>query len=173
MAGRNLVGALSHVAAHRGNVPFLRLVLGVVVLGFFLLALMMDVQTSEAFLLNGGKVAVQSLDWAILRQPFDLLEGNVHDMNLAKAILWGWGCLLVYLVCVVGETTVHNRLAGLFKTGAFVIVAFDFWTNMNYGTLPSGVGGQIGFAAITSFIVAFFGVLGLNLIFGAITDMTR
>jgi len=44
---------------------------------------------------------------------------------------------------------------------------------MNYGTLPSGFGGQLGFAAITSFIVAFFGVLGLNLIFGAISDLTR
>jgi hypothetical protein len=171
MAGRNLGNTVSYVAAHRGTVPFLRLLLGVLVLGFFVLALMMDVQTSEAFLLSGGKVSFQALNWAIVLQPLLLLQGLVHDMALAKAILWGWGCLLVYLICVVGETTVHGRWQSIFKTGALVIVAFDFWTNMNYGTLPSGLGGQIGFAAITSFIVAFFGVIGLNLLFGAITDM--
>ncbi len=172
MAGRNIAGAASYVAANRGNVPVLRLALGVLIVGFFVLALMMDVQTSEAFILNGGKVAVQALNWAILRQPLDLAEGNL-PIDMAKAVMWGWGCLLVYLVCVVGETTIHGRLGGIFKTGAFLIVAFDFWTNLNYGTLPSGFGGQLGFAVITSFIVAFFGVLGLNLIFGAITDMTR
>lgn len=162
----------NHVASNRGNVPILRLALGLLLVGFFLLALMMDVQTSEAFILNGGKVAVQSLNWSILRQPLDLAQGNL-DIDVAKAAMWGWGCMLVYLVCVIGETTVGGRLGGIFKTGAFIIVAFDFWTNLNYGTLPSGFGGQLGFAVITSFIVAFFGVLGLNLIFGAIVDMTR
>jgi len=163
---------MNSMAASRGNVPLLKLVLGVVLLGFFVLALMMDVQTSEAFILNGGKVAVTSLNWNILRQPLDLAQGNL-DINMAKAVMWGWGCLLIYLVCVVGETTIQGRLGGIFKTGAFLIVAFDFWTNMNYGTLPSGWGGQVGFAVITSFIVAFFGVLGLNLIFSSITEMTR
>jgi hypothetical protein len=139
MARRNMNSTLSYVAAHRGNVPVLRLALGLMLLAFFVLALMMDVQTSEAFILNGGKVAVSALNWAIVSQPFDLFEGHIQDMNMAKAI----------------------------------IVGFDFWTNMNYGTLPSGFGGQLGFASITSFIVAFFGVLGLNLIFGAISDLTR
>jgi len=163
---------MNSMAASRGNVPILKLVLGIVLLGFFVLALMMDVQTSEAFILNGGKVAVTSLNWNILRQPIDLAQGNL-SIEMAKAVMWGWGCLLIYLVCVVGETTIQGRLGGIFKTGAFLIVAFDFWTNMNYGTLPSGWGGQVGFAVITSFIVAFFGVLGLNLIFSATAEMTR
>ncbi len=170
--GNRIAGAMNNVAQNRGNVPILKLVLGILLLGFFVLALMMDVQTSEAFILNGGKVAVQSLNWTILRQPIDLAQGNL-PMDTAKAVMWGWGCLLIYLVCVIGETTIHGRLGGIFKTVAFIIVAFDFWTNVNYGTLPSGMGGQVGFAVITSFIVAFFGVLGLNLIFSAITEMTR
>jgi hypothetical protein len=173
MARRNVNSTLSYVAAHRGNVPVLRLALGLLLLAFFVLALMMDVQTSEAFILNGGKGTVSALNWAIVTQPFALFEGHIQDIDMAKAILWGWGCLLVYLVCVVGETTVHGRLNGVFKMGAAIIVGFDFWTNRNYGTLPSGFGGQPGFAAITSFIVAFFGVPGLNLIFGAISDLTR
>jgi hypothetical protein len=177
MAGDNInnriTRAASYVASNRGNIPVFRLILGVFLIGFFVLALMMDVQTSEAFLLSGGQVTFQSLNWTLVLQPVDLFQGHIHDWNIAKAIMWGWGCLLVYLVCVVGETTVHGRLGNIFKTGAFLIVAFDFWTNLNYGTLPSGWGGQIGFAAITSFIVAFFGVIGLNLIFGAITEMFR
>ncbi len=168
----SLRSGMNSMAASRGNVPILKLVLGIVLLGFFVLALMMDVQTSEAFILNGGKVAVTSLNWNILRQPIDLAQGNL-SIEMAKAVMWGWGCLLIYLVCVVGETTIQGRLGGIFKTGAFLIVAFDFWTNMNYGTLPSGWGGQVGFAVITSFIVAFFGVLGLNLIFSATAEMTR
>jgi hypothetical protein len=171
--GTSRIGSAAYnVASKGGNVPILRMVLGVVLLLFFILALMMDVQTSEAFILNGGKVAIQSLNWGILRQPLELAQGTL-PMDMAKAAMWGWGCLLIYLVCVVGETTIHGRWNGVFKTGAFIIVAFDFWTNVNYGSLPSGIGGQIGFAVITSFIVAFFGVLGLNLIFGAITEWTR
>jgi hypothetical protein len=131
MARRTMNQTPSYVASHRGNVPVLRLALGILVLAFFVLALMMDVQTSEAFILNGGTVAVTALDWTIVTQPLNLFEGHIQDMDMAKAILWGWGCLLVYLVCVVGETTVHGRLAGFFKTGAAIIVGFDFWTNMN------------------------------------------
>ena len=173
LARGSIVRGAAHIARHRGNVPIFRLILGLLLLLFFVLALMMDVQTSEAFLLDGGKVTAQSLDWSIVLQPADLFRGHIKDWNVAKSIMWGWGCLLVYLACVVGETTVHGKWNGVFKTGAFIIVAFDFWTNLNYGTLPSGFGGQLGFAAITSFIVAFFGVIGLNLIFGAVTDMTR
>jgi len=34
--------------------------------------------------------------------------------------------------------------------------------DFNYGALPRA-GGQIAFAGITSFVVAFFGVVGLNI----------
>jgi len=49
-------------------------------------------------------------------------------------------------------------------------VIFDFWTDMQYGTMASGIGGQIAFAAVTSFIVAFFGYLGLELIFHSVSE---
>lgn len=172
MAGRNVLGtAARQVAASHGDLPIFKIILGLVLVFFFLLGLMMDLQTSEAFLLNGGQVTATSLNWGILMQPLDLAQGHIKDWNVAKSIMWGWGCLLVYLVCVVGETTIHNSgWNKIFKTGAFIIVAFDFWTNMNYGTLPSGWGGQMGFAVITSFIVAFFGWLGLKLIFNGINE---
>ena len=154
--------------ASRGNVPILKLALGVILVLFFVLALMLQIQTSEAFILNGQAVGL-SANWAILKQPFVLAQGNL-PLDMAKAVMWGWGIELIYLVCVVGEVAIHGRLSGLFKTGAVILVLFDFWTDMQYGTMASGIGGQIAFAAVTSFIVAFFGYVGLELIFHSIGE---
>ena len=155
-------------AARRSNVPILKLVLGVVLVLFFLLALMLQIQTSEAFILNGQAVGLAA-NWGILRQPIELAQGNL-SLNMAKAVMWGWGIELIYLVCVVGEVTIHGRLNGLFKTGAIILVVFDFWTDMQYGNMASGIGGQIAFAGVTSFIVAFFGYVGLELIFTSVGE---
>jgi hypothetical protein len=171
MAGRNLRSSLSYVAANRGDVPLLRLALGVLLVVFFLLALMLQIQTSEAFLLNGSTVTFAP-NWSILTQPYDLIRGTL-PIEMAKAAIWGWGIELVYLVCVVGEVAVHGRWQGVFKTGAFILVIFNFWTDFNYGSLPSGPGGQLGFAGITAFVIAFFGAIGINLMWSAISDGNR
>src|SRR5947209_2658140 len=168
MARRNFGNTMSYVATQRGNVPILKLVLGLVLVGFFVLALKLQIQTSEAFLLGGPAVSLAP-NWGILRQPAELVQGSLTT-DLAKAAMWGWGIELVYLVCVIGEVSLHGRLHGWFKTGAIALVAFDFWTDFQYGSLASGVGGQIGFAGITSFIVAFFGIVGLDLLCGGITQ---
>ena len=169
MAGRNIGNTVSYVAANRGNVPVLKLLLGVILIGFFLLATLLQIQTSEAFILNGSAVSALAPNWGILRQPVELAQGGLTT-DMAKAVMWGWGIELIYLVCVVGEVTVHGRLHSWFKTGAFVLVMFDFWTDLQYGTLASGIWGQVAFASITSFIVAFFGILGINMIWSAITE---
>ncbi len=171
MAGRNFGSAVNYVAANRGNVPILKLLLGVVLVGFFLLALMLQIQTSEAFLLNGGPVTLAA-NWGVLRQPVELMQGKL-TIDMAKAVMWGWGIELIYLVCVVGEVAVHGRLHGWFKTGAVILVAFDFWTDFQYGSLASGLWGQVAFAGVTAFIVAFFGLVGLNLIFSSITEFSH
>jgi hypothetical protein len=163
--------AMTDLAHNRGNVPALKGLLGVVLIGFWLLALMLQIQTSEAFILASSQVSFAP-DWGILRQPIALLHGEL-SMNMAKAVMWGWGIELVYLVCVVGEVAIHGRLGGWFKTGAVILVAFNFWTDYNYGSLPSGEGGQFAFAAICSFIVAFFGVVGINLLWSAIMEWNR
>lgn len=168
-AQQQVQNAAAHVAARRGNVPHLRMLLGALLVIFFLLALMLQVQTSEAFILVGKSVGF-SPDWSILVQPY-LLATSKLKPDIAKAVMWGWGIELVYLVCVIGEVAVHGRLQGWFKTGALVLVGFDFWTDFNYGSLASGLFGQFAFAAITSFIVAFFGMVGLNLIFDALAEL--
>lgn len=170
MAGRNIGNAVGTIAARRGNVPALKIVVGVALLLLFLLALMLQIQTSEAFILNGQAVGL-SANWAILQQPFQLAQGSL-SLNMAKAVMWGWGIECIYLVCVLGEVTVP-RWRGLFVTGAFGLVVFDFWTDYNYGSLPSGAGGQIAFALVTSFIVAFFGAIGLEMIFKGVEEIAH
>jgi hypothetical protein len=172
MAGRNRFTAMAtHVAAHHGDVPLLRLALGLVMIAFFLLALMVQIQSSEAFILAGSKVTPSTVDWGVISQPVALAQGSL-PLDTVKAVLWGWGIELVYLVCVIGETTVHRHV-GWFRTGAVILVGFNFWTDFNYGTLASGPAGQFAFAGIAAFVVAFFGVIGLNLVFSAINDMSH
>jgi hypothetical protein len=164
----NIVGGqMTHLAQSRGNTPTLRLVLAILLIGFFLLALMLQVQTSEAFILNGAPVKLAA-NWGILYQPIAMLQGNL-DIETAKAVMWGWGIEMVYLVCVLGRVVVHQH-RGWFRTGSVVLVAFNFYTDFNYGTLGSGFGGQVAFAAITAFMVAFFGTLGLDMLWSCILD---
>lgn len=163
--------ATTQAQSHQGLVPILKLVLGVVLVFFFLLALMLQIQTSEAFLLNNSPVQLAA-NWSVLTQPLALVGGTL-PLDIAKAVMWGWGIELVYLVCVIGEVSVRGRLHGWFQTGAVALVAFNCWTDFNYGHLASGLWGQVAFAAITSFIVAFFGVLGLSLIGHSFTDFSR
>ncbi len=163
--------ALSNVAANsrRPNSPIPLLLIGLACVVFWLLASLLEVQTSEAFLLHGAVVTFNP-NWSILRQPVDLVQGH----------LWGWGIELIYLVCIVGHEiaregvrSTNRHLAGWFTTGAVALIAFDAWTNFQYGQLASGVWGQVAFALVTAFIVAFFGIVGLRLIEHAITDWTR
>jgi hypothetical protein len=165
-------GHMTNLAANRGNVPILRLALGLLLIAFFLLALMLQVQTSESFILQGNVVSFGA-NWGILAQPLDLLQGKL-PVDLAKAVMWGWGIELVYLVVVIGEVTMNNtRLIGWFRTGAIVLVGFDFWTDFQYGSLASGLWGQAAFAGVTAFIVAFFGVVGFNMVWSAILEWNR
>lgn len=78
-------GHVTNLAANRGNVPLLRLALGLLLLAFFLLALMLQVQTSEAFILQSNVVSFGA-NWGILVQPFDLLQGKL-SVSMAEAIV--------------------------------------------------------------------------------------
>ncbi len=166
MAKQNVQAATP--ASTQSGAPILKLILGVILILMFLLATMLQIQTSEAFILNGQAVGL-SANWAILKQPFQLAQGTL-SLDMAKAVMWGWGIECIYLVCVVGEVALSGRWHGWFKTGAILLVAFDFYTDMQYGNMASGIGGQLAFAAVTSFIVAFFGYLGIELIFKSIRD---
>ncbi len=156
-------------ASRHGSSPLACLLIGLALVLFWLLASLLQIQTSEAFILHGPVVSFVP-NWGILHQPLDLVGGHLTP-DLAKAVMWGYGIELIYLVCVVGYEVAHesvkasNRhLASWFRTGATALIAFDAYTDFQYGSLASGFWGQVAFALVMAFIVAFFGVVGLRLI---------
>ena len=54
-----------------------------------------------------------------------------------------------------------------------MVIGFDAYTDFQYGQLASGVWGQVAFALITAFIVAFFGVVGFRLVEYGLTEWSR
>jgi len=165
-------------AARRGISPLPLLIVGMALIAFWVLASMLQIQTSEAFILKGPVVTFVP-DWGILKQPLDLVQGHL-SIDLAKAVMWGWGIELVYLVCIVGYEIAHesvkasnHHLAAVFRTGVVALIAFDAYTDFQYGSLASGFWGQVAFAGVTAFIVAFFGVIGFRLLEHGLTQWSK
>jgi hypothetical protein len=175
MAPRSTVGsagkAISGPSSSSGSfVAWFIIILGFVFLGFFLLSLMMQVATNEAFMLGGSPVLGFHPDWSIFLQVPNLFLGQTSPTQ-SIAIMFGWGIELIYLGFIVGYDRMHHAvtvsgrtMASVFKVGSWGIVIFDIWTDANYGTLGSGLGGHLAFAIMVGFMVAFFGTVGLHLI---------
>lgn len=166
-------------STHHHPSPLLCFALGLLSLFFWGMATILQIQTSEAFLLHGGAVSIMAANWTILMQPIDLMQGHL-TMDMAKAVFWGWGIELVFLFCAIGYEVVHaavkganNRLAGWFRTGSVILIAFDAWTDLQFGQMASGFWGQVAFASITTFVVAFFGLIGLKLIEAGFAEWSR
>ena len=165
-------------ASRREASPIPELIVGLALQVFWVLASLLQIQTSEAFILKGPVVTFVP-DWGVLKQPLDLVRGQL-SIDMAKAVMWGWGIELVYLVCIVGYEIAHesvkasNRhLASVFRTGVVALIAFDAYTDFQYGTLASGFWGQVAFAGVTAFIVAFFGVIGFRLLEHGLTGWSK
>jgi hypothetical protein len=177
---KNMRSALSNVVANsrRTNSPLPILLVGLALLVFWILASTLQIQTSEAFILKGPAVTLAP-NWGILKQPVELVQGYLTT-DMAKAAMWGWGIELIYLVCIVGYEVAHesvkasNRhLSSWFRTGVVALIAFDAYTDFQYGQLASGPWGQLAFALVTAFIVAFFGIVGFRLIEHGLTEWSR
>src|SRR5260370_24352373 len=121
---KNMRGTLSNVVTNsrRTNSPLPVLLVGLALLVFWVLASLLQIQTSEAFILRGPAVTFVP-NCGILKQPVELVQGQLTT-DLAKATMWGWGIELIFLVCIVGYEVAHesvkasNRhLAAWFRTG--------------------------------------------------------
>src|SRR5689334_9258533 len=95
-------------ASGHGSSPLACLLVGVALVLFWLLASLLQIQTSEAFILHGPVVRFVP-NWGILHQPFDLVGGMLTP-DLAKGVMWGWGIELIYLVCIVGYEVAHESV---------------------------------------------------------------
>lgn len=156
------------VSRKSGHPPIFVLVVGVLFLVFFVVGGMAQIQTNEAFITSGGLVNVFHPNWSILWQPVALVTGGMGATS-AQAAIFGWGIELIYLGCIIGWEHLHDAvsrsgqaLARIFLVCVIIIVLFNFYTDYQYGTL--GTWGHWGFAVVASFIVGFFGTIGMHLV---------
>ena len=151
--------------------PGFIILVGVLFLILFIIGLMMQVETNEAFITHGEQVSIYKPNWDILMQIPNLLLGNMSNAAEAQAAIFGWMIELIYLGFVVGYELLQESasrsgqfMGQLFKVLSWAIVLFNAWTDGNYGTLGGGIWGHIGFSVAMSFIVGFFGTIGISLI---------
>lgn len=161
----------THAPTHKGPPMIFVISVGLGMLALFAVVLVAQVQTTEAFILHTGAVSVFHPDWSIVLQIPELITGQLSSSEAAAAIV-GWGVELLYMGFIVGyeilKDSVHvasgPTMAKIFRSLGWVIIAFCGYTDYLYGTLGSGVGGHITFAAVSSAIVAYFGTIGWSLI---------
>lgn len=149
------------------------MIVGILFLFFWGIGIITQIQTNEAFIAHSGEVNVYRPNWSIIMQPLSLVGvGEAPNANDAVAIIFGFGIELIYLGFIIGYEVVHDTvqqssgklMASLFRSGSWAIVAFNGYIDFNYGTLGSGFWGHFFFALMTSFIVGFFGTIGMHLI---------
>ncbi len=165
---------------HQSN-PIPKILVGLLLLLFFIIGSILHIMTSEAFFLAGKGIGLLSANWQILLQPAELATGTLPGgMEMQKAVMWGWGIELVFLICIVGHDKLHKNvrsssrlMAKLFRAGTVVLVFFDAWTDFNYGSVASGYWGQIAFALINAFIVFYFGTGGFHLVSEGLTELAE
>jgi hypothetical protein len=160
--------------------PIPKILVGLLLLLFFLIGSVIHIMTSEAFYLGDRAVGLLSANWQILLQPAQLAIGTLPGgMEMQKAVIWGWGVELVFLICIIGYDKLHRSvrsssrlMAKIFRVGTFIIIFFDGWSDFNYG----GTGetwGQLGFTAITAFAVFYFGTGGFHLVSEGLTELAE
>jgi hypothetical protein len=103
-----------------------------------------------------------------MRHALSNVAANSRRMNSPIPVL-----IVGYEVAHESVKASNRHLAGWFRTGAVALIAFDGYTDIQYGNLASGFWGQVAFAGVTAFIVAFFGVIGFRLLEHAVTEWSR
>lgn len=165
-------------STHKGPSPLLLAGLGTLCLIFWVYVSLLQIQTSESFVLGGSTVGLTP-NLNVLAQIPDFVQGHL-DSTMVKAVIWGWGVEILFLIAVVGHEIAHgsvrssNRTLGtVFATGIWLIIAYNAFSDFKYGQIGTGFWGQVGFAAMTSFVVAFFGIVGVKFLEVAVKDWRK
>lgn len=163
-SGGNSVGTSKN--RHPG---YLFIGVGIGLLVFWLLGVLAQIQTTEAFAEHGGAVSVFQPNWGILLQPLGLLFGRMSAAD-GTAAFAGWAVFFTFLTfMVVGVELLHHAatrsgrwIGKLFLLATLVIIGFDSWTDYQFGTMgPSGDAGHWIFAVMMFVVVGFFGTIGI------------
>ena len=140
-------------------------ILAALLLCFGIVAAAYQVTTTEALTAGGGS---GNINLAVLVQPVTLIGtlfngGSISATDLVT-ILVGWGVELCYFVFAWVFEHVHKGISGgsrlaaeVFGWGIFICFAINFVADYHFGpALGSGWVGHLAFAALMSFMVAFF-----------------
>lgn len=163
--------AAKPTSTNKGHHLGIAMFVGIGMIALFVVVLVAQIQTNEAFITHKGNVNIFQPDWGIILQIPALVTGGLPADQAAAAIV-GWGVELLYLGFIVGyeilKDSVHSAsgpaMARIFRSLGFVLIAFNGYTDYLYGTLGSGIGGHLAFALMCSAIVAYFGTVGWALI---------
>jgi len=157
----------------KGQNPLVLAIVGGLLLVAWLGVSLFQIETTEAWVLQGNPPGIANVNWGVLLQVAQLGSGNLSGAT-GKAIVVGWVVELITLVfgCVL-EVAAHGvgrsstELKGLFLLFGFGLLAFNGYTDYSYGSLPSGQCGQIFFAGVMSFLVVFGLPAGIELLLRA------
>lgn len=158
----------------QGNTGHHPIFIGIVAVGMlaiFTVGLMGQVATNEAQITGNGSVDVFKPDWDLFTQIPRMFTGDLPG-QLGMAAVVGWGVVLLYLGCVIGYEHLHkaasksgNLMAKLFKFGVIAIIIYNMYTDFKFGTIGiNGFWGHAIFAIMMSFIVGYFGTMGIHLL---------
>lgn len=162
-----------------GQNPIVLGLVGGLLLAAWLGVSLFQIQTTEAWALAGTPPGIANMNWGVLMQAGQLFTGNLSGA-VGKAVVIGWVVELltiVFGVCL--EVAAHgvgrssDLLKSIFVFGGFGLLAFNGWTDYNYGSLPSGMCGQVFFAALMSFLVIFGLPAGIELLIRAKAEFDR
>lgn len=165
-------------SSHKGASPIAFVAVGLLALIFWAYVSLLQIQTSEAFVLGGSTTGLVP-NFNVLHQIPDFVQGHL-DATMVKAVIWGWGVEILFLIAIVGYDHAHGSvksnnqtLGTIFSTGIWLIILYNFVSDFKYGQIGTGFWGQFGFAMIATFVVAFLGVIGIRFLEVAVKDMKR
>jgi len=163
----------------RGSSPLVLIIVGGLILAVFVASSLLQIQTTEAYILGGSTVSLSNANWQLFLQLPAFVSGQLSG-PLAEAVAVGWGMeIITLIVSVAYEVTAHavgassDKLRRWYGTGAVILMALNGFTDYNYGTLSSGWLGQLLFAGVTSFIVVFGLVAGIACVERAFVEFRR
>lgn len=157
-----------------GGAPII--IVGIVLLAFWLLCFITQITTNEAWIQGQATVNVYQPNFGIFLQPILLFFGHIGPVTLdgvsVPAVIFGWGIEVLFVAfSIVGFEMIHHSVhqAGVvlgygFEILALIAIYINWQTDYNYGTLGSGPWGHAIFATMNAFVVGYFFNLGYSLV---------
>ncbi|GCE18978.1 hypothetical protein KDK_27780 [Dictyobacter kobayashii] len=138
---------------------------------FCIICTLLEVQTSEAAITNGGAMSLLRPDVATFWQLVDLVEGHLTPAQIV-VVIWGWGSQIIYFACIVGykhfhkSIARHNELLAKACTGGAVLITFyNCVTDYNYvGLVINNFWWQVAISSVIALGSATLGIAGLHFI---------